>query len=49
MAGFWSTRKKEREQLAAQAAGLARRADAPLVAAYETHRTSADDLSCPEL
>ena len=49
MAGFWGTRKKEREQLAAQDAELGRRADAALVAADERLRTTDDELTFAEL
>lgn len=49
MAGFWGTRKKEREQLAAQDAELGRRADAALVAADERLRTTTDELTFAEI
>ncbi|GAA2004247.1 hypothetical protein [Microbacterium ulmi] len=48
MAGFWGTRKKEREQLDAQDADLARRARSALVAADERIRTTTDELAFAE-
>lgn len=45
MAGFWGNRKKEREELAAQDADLARRAQKALVAADERIRVTRDELA----
>ena len=44
MAGFWGRRKREQEELAAQDADLARRAEQALVAADERIRTTSDEL-----
>ncbi|WP_136036519.1 hypothetical protein [Microbacterium sp. K35] len=44
MAGFWGRRKREQEELAAQDADLARRAEQALVGADERIRTTADEL-----
>ena len=44
MAGFWGKRKREQEELAAQDADLARRAEQALVGADERIRTTADEL-----
>lgn len=49
MAGFWGSRKKEREQLAAQDAELDRRAGAALVAADERVRLTTDELLYAEI
>ncbi len=49
MAGFWGTRKKEREQLAAQDAEFGRKADAALVTADERLRISTDELTFAEI
>lgn len=49
MAGIWGTRKKEREQLAAQDAELGRRADASLVATDERVRSTSDELTFAEI
>ncbi|PRB19269.1 hypothetical protein [Microbacterium sp. MYb62] len=48
MAGFWGRRKREQEELAAQDADLARRAEQALVGADERIRTTADELSFAE-
>lgn len=48
MAGFWGTRKREREELAAQDADLARRARAALVGADERIRLTTDELAFAE-
>jgi hypothetical protein len=48
MAGFWGSRKKEREELAAQDADLARRAQSALVAADERIRVTTDELAFAE-
>lgn len=48
MAGFWGKRKREQEQLAAQDADLARRAEQALVGADERIRTTSDELSFAE-
>ena len=48
MAGFWGRRKREQEELAAQDADLARRAEQALVAADERIRTTSDELSFAE-
>ncbi|WP_309103280.1 hypothetical protein [Microbacterium sp.] len=45
MAGFWGKRKREEEDLAAQDADLARRAEQALVATDERIRTTADELA----
>ena len=45
MAGFWGRRKREQEELQAQDADLARRAEQAIVAADERIRTSADELA----
>ncbi len=45
MAGFWGNRKKEREEVAAQDADLARRAQTALVAADERIRVTTDELA----
>lgn len=44
MAGFWGSRKKEREELAAADADLARNAQTALVEADERIRTTSDEL-----
>ncbi|MCM3779281.1 hypothetical protein [Microbacterium hydrocarbonoxydans] len=44
MAGIWGRRKREQEELAAQDADLARRAEQALVAADERIRTTSDEL-----
>ena len=44
MAGFWGNRKREREELAAQDADLARRAQTALVEADERVRLTTDEL-----
>ncbi|MBO0980519.1 hypothetical protein [Microbacterium sp. SD291] len=44
MAGIWGRRKREQEELAAQDADLARRAEQALVAADERIRTTGDEL-----
>ncbi len=49
MAGIWGTRKKEREQLAAQDAELGRRADAALVSTDERVRSTTDELTFAEI
>jgi hypothetical protein len=49
MAGFWGTRKKEREQLAAQDSELGRKADAALVTADERLRITTDELTFAEI
>lgn len=49
MAGFWGTRKKERDELAAKDAELGRRAGAALVAADERLRTTDDELTFAEI
>jgi hypothetical protein len=49
MAGFWGSRKREREELAAQDAELGRRAGAALVAADERIRTTSDELLYAEI
>lgn len=48
MAGFWGRRKREQEELAAQDADLARRAEQALVGADERIRTTADELAFAE-
>ena len=48
MAGFWGKRKREQEELAAQDADLARRAEQALVSADERIRTTSDELSFAE-
>ncbi len=48
MAGFWGSRKKEREELVAQDADLARRARTVLVAADERIRVTTDELAFAE-
>jgi len=48
MAGFWGRRKREQEELAAQDADLARRAEQALVGADERIRTTSDELSFAE-
>lgn len=48
MAGFWGRRKREQEELAAQDADLARRAEQALVSADERIRTTSDELSFAE-
>ncbi|MDF2559656.1 MAG: hypothetical protein K0R99_1102 [Microbacterium sp.] len=48
MAGFWGKRKREQEELAAQDADLARRAEQALVGADERIRTTSDELSFAE-
>ncbi|MFT4260628.1 hypothetical protein [Microbacterium sp.] len=48
MAGFWGKRKREQEQLAAQDADLARRAEQALVQTDERIRTTADELEFAE-
>ncbi len=45
MAGFWGRRKREQEELTAQDADLARRAQQALVAADERMRLTTDELS----
>ncbi|SJN30947.1 hypothetical protein FM104_07200 [Microbacterium esteraromaticum] len=45
MAGFWGRCKREQEELAAQDADLARRAERALVAADERIRTTSDELA----
>ncbi len=45
MAGFWGRRKREQDELAAQDADLARRAEQALVAADERIRTTTDELA----
>lgn len=49
MAGFWGSRKKEREQLAAHDAELGRRAGAALVATDERIRLTSDELTYAEI
>ncbi|WP_439591501.1 hypothetical protein [Microbacterium sp.] len=44
MAGFWGNRKRERDELAAQDADLAQRAQTALVAADERIRVTTDEL-----
>jgi hypothetical protein len=48
MAGFWGTRKREREEQAAQDADLARRARAMLVSTDERIRLTTDELAFAE-
>ncbi|WAA67428.1 hypothetical protein [Microbacterium oxydans] len=48
MAGFWGRRKREQEELAAQDADLARRAEQALVGADERIRTTSDELAFAE-
>ncbi|MBT2494555.1 hypothetical protein J7E45_02955 [Microbacterium sp. ISL-59] len=48
MAGIWGRRKREQEELAAQDADLARRAEQALVGADERIRTTSDELSFAE-
>ena len=48
MAGFWGRRKREQEELAAQDADLARRAEQALVGADERNRTTSDELDFAE-
>ncbi|WP_350352640.1 hypothetical protein ABS642_06205 [Microbacterium sp. A8/3-1] len=48
MAGFWGRRKREQEELAAQDADLARRAEQALVGADERIRTTSDELDFAE-
>ncbi|MBO9627475.1 MAG: hypothetical protein J7484_14030 [Microbacterium sp.] len=48
MAGIWGRRKREQEELAAQDADLARRAEQALVAADERIRSTADELAFAE-
>lgn len=48
MAGFWGSRKREREELAAQDADLARRAKTSLVSADERIRVTTDELAFAE-
>ncbi|MDQ0725891.1 hypothetical protein [Microbacterium sp. W4I20] len=48
MAGIWGRRKREQEELAAQDAELARRAEQALVSADERIRTTSDELSFAE-
>lgn len=48
MAGIWGRRKREQEELAAQDADLARRAEQALVGADERIRTTADELAFAE-
>lgn len=48
MAGFWGKRKREQEELAAQDADLARRAEQALVGADERIRTTSDELAFAE-
>jgi hypothetical protein len=45
MAGFWGRRKREQEELTAQDADLARRAQQALVAADERIRLTTDELA----
>ncbi|ALJ21273.1 hypothetical protein [Microbacterium sp. No. 7] len=49
MAGFWGSRKREREQLAAQDVEQGKRADAALVAADERLRLTTDELAYAEI
>ncbi|MFT3798474.1 hypothetical protein [Microbacterium sp.] len=49
MAGFWSARKREREELASHDAQQGQRADAALVAVDERVRTTTDELVFAEL
>lgn len=48
MAGIWGRRKREQEQLAAQDADLARRAEQALVSADERIRSTSDELAFAE-
>lgn len=48
MAGFWGKRKREQDELAAQDADLARRAEQALVGADEQIRTTTDELAFAE-
>ncbi|PQZ71373.1 hypothetical protein CQ031_19245, partial [Microbacterium sp. MYb40] len=48
MAGFWGRRKREQEELAAQDADLALRAEQALVATDERIRTTSDELAFAE-
>lgn len=48
MAGFWGSRKREREELAVQDADLARRAKTTLVSADERIRLTTDELAFAE-
>jgi hypothetical protein len=48
MAGIWGRRKREQEEIAAQDADLARRAEQALVSADERIRTTSDELSFAE-
>ena len=48
MAGIWGRRKREQEELAAQDADLARRAEQALVAADERIRSTSDELAFAE-
>lgn len=48
MAGFWGRRKREQEELAAQDADLARRAEQALVSADVRIRTTSDELAFAE-
>ncbi|GAA1240383.1 putative membrane protein YgcG [Microbacterium phyllosphaerae] len=48
MAGIWGRRKREQEELAAQDADLARRAEQSLVAADERIRSTSDELAFAE-
>lgn len=48
MAGFWGSRKREREELAAQDADLARQAQTALVQADERIRVTTDELAFAE-
>lgn len=48
MAGIWGRRKREQEELAAQDADLARRAEQALVGADERIRTTSDELAFAE-
>ncbi len=48
MAGIWGRRKREQEELAAQDADLARRAEQALVSADERIRTTSDELAFAE-
>ncbi|WP_341942511.1 hypothetical protein [Microbacterium sp. LWH10-1.2] len=48
MAGIWGRRKREQEELAAQDADLARRAEQALVATDERIRSTSDELSFAE-
>lgn len=48
MAGFWGRRKREQEELAAQDADLALRAEQSLVATDERIRTTSDELAFAE-